>query len=71
METAKRSWVKAVLWNLIGFASMCIVGLIMTGCVAVGGAMALINTALGFACYVAYERVWARIAWGRGENSHG
>lgn len=65
METARRSWVKAGLWNLIGFSSMCLVGLIMTGSVAVGGAMALVNTALGFAFYVVYERVWARIDWGR------
>ena len=71
METAKRSWVKAVLWNLIGFGMMCLVGLIMTGSAAVGGAMALINTTLGFTTYVIYERVWARISWGRGDGWHG
>lgn len=65
METARRSLVKATLWQAIGFVMMTLVGLILTGSVAMGGAMALINTGLGFASYVVYERVWARISWGR------
>ena len=31
----------------------------------VGGAMALINTAIGFTLYLVYERVWSRVRWGR------
>ena len=27
--------------------------------------MAVINTVIGFATYVLYERVWSRIDWGR------
>jgi len=40
----------------------------MTGSALVGGTMALINTGIGLTTYVIYERVWARITWGR---SHG
>ncbi|WP_411709788.1 DUF2061 domain-containing protein [Albidovulum salinarum] len=51
---------------------MSLVGLAMTGSAAVGGAMALVNTLIGLTCYVAYERVWARIGWGRsGGQTHG
>ncbi len=65
METRRRSLVKAVIWNLIGLAVMALVGLVATGSAAVGGAMALINTAVGLVMYLVYERIWSRIRWGR------
>ncbi|HCP81149.1 MAG TPA: hypothetical protein DIT67_06015 [Octadecabacter sp.] len=65
MDTPKRTITKAIIWNLIGLATMALVGLIATGSLAVGGAMALVNAALGLSMYVIYERVWNRVAWGR------
>lgn len=65
MDTGKRTLLKAVLWNLLGLAMMALVGLAMTGSVALGGAMALANTLIGLVCYILYERLWSRIAWGR------
>tara|TARA_B110000977_G_C11055655_1_gene483964 strand:- start:1631 stop:1834 length:204 start_codon:yes stop_codon:yes gene_type:complete len=65
METRKRTYVKAIIWNLIGLVTMILVGLIATGSIKVGGAMALVNAALGLSMYVIYERVWARLGWGR------
>ncbi len=65
METAKRSVLKAILWNALGLATMTLTGLAMTGSVAVGGALAALNTAVGLVSYIGYERVWARISWGR------
>lgn len=65
METRKRSLLKAVIWNLIGFASMALVGFILTGSFVTGGSMAVINTALGFSMYLGYERIWSNIRWGR------
>ncbi|PCJ10573.1 MAG: hypothetical protein COB16_00770 [Rhodobacteraceae bacterium] len=65
METRTRSLVKALIWNIIGLASMALVGFLATGSVAVGGAIALINTAIGFTLYLLYERLWSRICWGR------
>jgi len=66
METRTRSLVKALIWNIIGLASMALVGFLATGSVALGGAMALINTAIGFTLYLVYERLWSRVRWGRG-----
>lgn len=66
METRIRSLVKALIWNIIGLAMMAMVGFLATGSVAVGSAMALINTAIGFSMYLIYERLWSRIRWGRG-----
>jgi len=70
-ETRGRTLLKAVLWNLLGLSVMALVGLVLTGSFALGGTMAAINTALGFLCYIAYERVWARVHWGRIEAQHG
>ncbi|GAA6190686.1 DUF2061 domain-containing protein [Phaeobacter gallaeciensis] len=65
METRRRSLVKAVIWNLLGLASMTLVGVIATGSAAIGGTLALVNTAIGLTLYVLYERIWAGIHWGR------
>lgn len=65
METRRRSVVKAIVWNAMGLAVMTVVGLIATGSAAVGGALALVNTAIGLTLYVVYERIWAGISWGR------
>lgn len=65
METRQRSIVKAVIWNLLGLAMMTAVGMIATGSAALGGTLAVVNTAIGLTCYFIYERVWAGIRWGR------
>jgi len=65
METRTRSLVKAVIWSVLGFLVMALVGLAFTGSLAVGGVMALLNTGIGLITYLLYERVWARISWGR------
>ncbi|MEL6689370.1 MAG: DUF2061 domain-containing protein [Pseudomonadota bacterium] len=65
MESATRTWVKAGLWALIGLLVMAVVGFVATGSLVTGGAMAVVNTAVGLVTYVIYERIWARISWGR------
>jgi uncharacterized membrane protein len=65
METTKRSVLKAILWNVLGLLTMTLTGLALTGSVAVGGALAVLNTAVGFVSYIGYERLWARVSWGR------
>ncbi|MBY6136997.1 DUF2061 domain-containing protein [Nocardioides marinus] len=65
METRSRSVVKALLWNAIGLAVMTLAGFAVTGSLRQGGGLALLNTSIGFASYLAYERAWARFAWGR------
>ncbi|WP_050602249.1 DUF2061 domain-containing protein [Ruegeria sp. 6PALISEP08] len=65
METRQRSVVKAIVWNVMGLVTMTVVGLIATGSATVGGAVAVVNTAIGLTMYLIYERVWAGISWGR------
>ena len=68
METKQRTLAKAIGWNLLGLMMMSLVGLAMTGSMALGGTLAVINTLIGLGCYVVYERAWARITWGRGNG---
>lgn len=65
MDTFWRSWTKAVLWQLLGLATMSGVGVLVTGSWALGGMMALGNGALGLVLYLIYERLWSRVKWGR------
>ncbi|AUQ53533.1 DUF2061 domain-containing protein [Phaeobacter inhibens] len=65
MDTRARSVVKAVIWNLLGLAMMAGVGWLLTGSFALGGTLALVNTCVGFLCYLLYERIWAGVRWGR------
>jgi len=65
MDTRKRTLTKAIIWNVIGLISMACVGLIATGSLAVGGAMAGVNAALGLTMYIIYERIWDGVTWGR------
>lgn len=65
METRRRSVLKAVIWNGLGLIIMTLVGFVATGSLSTGGALALVNTAIGTTVYVIYERVWAGIRWGR------
>lgn len=65
MDTKIRTIIKALVWNLMGLGMMLLVGFLATGSFALGGAMAVVNTAIGLTMYVIYERVWDRISWGR------
>lgn len=49
----------------MGLFVMTLVGLVATGSAAVGGTLAIVNTAIGLTMYVIYERIWAGISWGR------
>lgn len=65
MDSTKRTWTKAIFWQILGLFSMCAVGYWFTGSLAAGGAMAFVNAMIGLATYVIYERVWAQVRWGR------
>jgi len=65
MDSRKRTILKATLWNLMGLATMALVGFLATGSIATGSGIAAVNTLVGFVSYVIYERFWSRISWGR------
>lgn len=68
METPKRTIAKAASWQLLGLLTMAVIGWFFTGSLAAAGSMALVTAVCGLVCYVLHERLWNRIAWGRGER---
>ena len=67
MDTARRTLVKALVWQALGLVVMALVGWAFTGSVVLAGGMAVANMAIGFATYLIHERIWARVRWGRTE----
>lgn len=65
MESRQRTVVKALLWQALGLVMMCAVGWALTGSMAVGGGIAVINACIGLVTYICYERLWAGTSWGR------
>ncbi|MBK0399291.1 DUF2061 domain-containing protein [Limibaculum sp. M0105] len=71
MDTTARTIAKAVCWQALGVVVMTLLGYLFTGSVGAGGALAVTSAAIGTVNYVAHERVWARISWGRVAEQHG
>ncbi len=67
METRVRSLAKATAWQTLGLAVTGVAGWLLTGSAVIGGALAAINTVLGFAFCLVHERLWATIRWGRAD----
>jgi len=65
METRKRTLAKALTWQGVGLATMTAIGFAFTGSATAGGALALVSAAVSLAAYMAHERVWDRVGWGR------
>lgn len=65
METGRRSILKAVIWQVMGLFVMVIIAYLYTGSWTAGSALGGINFLVGMCSYVIYERVWAKVSWGR------
>jgi uncharacterized membrane protein len=65
METNIRTIAKALCWQGMGLIMMTLIGYLFTGSLSEGGALASINTAIGLVTYYLYEKLWARVRWGR------
>ncbi|MEM9148505.1 MAG: DUF2061 domain-containing protein [Pseudomonadota bacterium] len=71
MEHPARTLVKALTWQASGLVAMSVIGFALTGSWSVGGQLALVSAATGFALFFLHERIWAGIAWGReGRRAH-
>jgi uncharacterized membrane protein len=65
MDTGKRTFVKTIIWQILGLLTMSLVGFAITGSLVSGGVLALANTGVGVVTYITYERIWSKINWGR------
>lgn len=65
METATRSVVKAITWQVLGLFTMTLLAWLATGDLVASGGLALSAALTGLVCFFLHERIWARIRWGR------
>jgi uncharacterized membrane protein len=65
VETKSRTLAKAVSWQGLGLITTTTLGYLATGSITAGGTLALSSATLGLVIYLAHERVWQRISWGR------
>jgi uncharacterized membrane protein len=64
MEHSKRTLIKALTWQVIGFFMMAIVNYFYMGNLSQGLGLSALLTLIGLVSYYLHERFWAAIAWG-------
>jgi uncharacterized membrane protein len=65
LESPRRTFVKAVTWQLLGIATMTLLALFQSGSLIDAIMLALSASATGFVFYFVHERCWSKINWGR------
>lgn len=65
-DTQLRSWAKAIVWRVTGIAILYLIALFITG----GDSKTTLTITIAFhglrtVLYVAHERLWERVKWGR------
>ncbi|MEM5502457.1 DUF2061 domain-containing protein [Ahrensia kielensis] len=65
MELPRRTFVKAITWQLLGIATMTLLALFQSGNLIDSIMLALSASATGFVFYFIHERFWSKIRWGR------
>jgi uncharacterized membrane protein len=64
MENKKRTWAKAITWQVSGLIVMTVVNYLYLGSLQQGAGLSLLLASLGLVSYVIHERLWARVNWG-------
>ncbi|MGC1505037.1 MAG: DUF2061 domain-containing protein [Sulfitobacter sp.] len=65
MDLKKRTFAKALSWQVIGFVMMVLIGYVTTGSLNAAGGMAVAAFVTSTFSYILHERIWERIGWGR------
>jgi uncharacterized membrane protein len=64
-EGHHRSLAKAITWRITGSVDTFVISFILTGQLAVAGAIAVTEVFTKIALYYFHERIWAAVPWGR------
>jgi uncharacterized membrane protein len=65
MDTKKRTLIKALTWQSLGFGLMTFINYFYMGNLAQGLSLSALLTTVGLVTYFLHERIWASVAWGR------
>jgi uncharacterized membrane protein len=62
--THARAIAKAVTWRALGSLDTMLIGWLITGSLAIGGSIAVLEVVTKMFLYYGHERVWSVITWG-------
>ncbi|WP_417671904.1 DUF2061 domain-containing protein [Roseibium sp.] len=65
METARRTLVKSITWQLMGIVTMTLLSYPHTRSLVEAMSLAASASLTGFFCFFLHERIWSRVRWGR------
>ncbi|WP_289032645.1 DUF2061 domain-containing protein [uncultured Roseibium sp.] len=65
MDTTKRTFLKALTWQLLGLITMTALSYPHTGSLYSALALASSASASGFLAFFVHEKVWNKVPWGR------
>lgn len=65
MDTKTRSWVKSIVWRLIGIFLLGAIAYLITGSWKDMTIITVLFHGIRVILYYYHERVWERISWGR------
>jgi len=65
MDTKLRSWVKSILWRVIGIVLLGAISYLITGSWKEMTIITLLFHSIRVVMYYFHERLWERISWGR------
>lgn len=68
-DTHSRSLAKAISWRITGTLDTFIISFLITGELALAGAIAFTEVVTKVILYWLHERVWNKIKWGRTEHA--
>lgn len=64
MEQKRRTWTKALTWQLIGFVVMTVINYGYLGSFQSGLGLSALLTGVGLVTYYLHERAWSHLSWG-------
>lgn len=70
MDSTTRLIIKSVTWQVAGFFSMMVIGLLFTSSIAASSGIAMAGSMAGFLSYFLHEVAWSKISWGRSAASN-
>lgn len=65
MESKRRTWAKAITWQILGLCVSMVVSFFFTGSWSAAGGLSLALAGTGLIMYALHERIWQHIHWGR------
>jgi uncharacterized membrane protein len=65
MDTKARSWVKSIVWRIIGIVLLGGIAYAITGSWKEMTIITVLFHAIRVVLYYCHERIWERVSWGR------